>query len=68
MKDERERCPTCQQPIGPWKPTRICGVCHRAILKGHKWRIENSVIRHRLCDDPISYEPSVPREGQKEQP
>jgi hypothetical protein len=23
---ERERCPTCGQPMGQWKATRICGV------------------------------------------
>lgn len=50
-----ERCPTCGQKVGPWKATRICGVCQKPIRKGHKWHIEGSMIRHRVCDDPDSY-------------
>lgn len=52
---ERKRCPTCHQPIGPWAPTRVCGKCHKPILKGHKWQIVNSRIQHRVCNDPLSY-------------
>lgn len=52
---ERERCPTCGQPVGPWKATRVCSLCQKPIRKGHKWQIENSVVRHRVCDDPESY-------------
>ena len=52
---ERERCPTCGQPTGPWKPTRICGVCQKPILKGHKWHVDGSAVKHRLCDQPDSY-------------
>lgn len=60
----RERCPMCGQPTGPWKAARICSVCHKPIRKGHKWRIENSMIRHRVCDDPESYRPEAqPEEG-----
>lgn len=57
MTEERERCPTCGQPIGPWQPSRVCGVCHRAIRKGDKWKIVNSMVQHRICDDPQAYEP-----------
>ncbi len=53
---ERERCPTCGQPIGTWVPARICAVCHQPIRKGHKWRIEQSTIRHRNCDQPDAYD------------
>lgn len=52
---ERERCQTCGQPIGHWKPTKICGVCQKPIRKGHKWQIVGSMVQHRVCDDPDSY-------------
>lgn len=52
---ERERCPTCNQPVGAWKPSRICAKCAKPIRKGHKWHIVKSKIRHRVCDDPDSY-------------
>lgn len=52
---QRERCPTCGQPVGVWKATRICGVCQKPIRKGDKWHIDGSTVKHRVCDDPQSY-------------
>ncbi len=52
-------CPTCGQKIGLWVPSRICGLCHKPIRKGHKWQIDNSLIRHRICDDPYNYRSKV---------
>ncbi len=60
----RERCPTCGQPVGPWKPSRICALCGLPILKGHKWRIEGSVIQHRMCKRPDAYETTPAPEEQ----
>jgi uncharacterized protein with PIN domain len=55
-KNDRDRCPTCGHPIGPWKPLRVCALCKQPIRKGHKWHIVNSVVRHRVCTDPDAYE------------
>ncbi len=52
---DRERCPTCGQSVGVWKPARICGKCHKPIRKGHKWQIIKGRIQHRVCTDPDSY-------------
>jgi len=51
----RDRCPTCGQPIGPWKPTKVCWKCKQPIRKGHKWHFVNSRAEHRSCADPDSY-------------
>lgn len=50
-----ERCPTCGQPVGRWKPARVCGLCHQPMRRGHKWQIVNSTIQHRDCQNPESY-------------
>ena len=53
---DHQRCPTCGQPVGPWKETRICGLCHKPVRKGHKWQVVNSMIQHRVCEHPDSYQ------------
>jgi hypothetical protein len=55
MPDARPiRCSCCAQPITK-EPVRVCTVCHRPILRGHKWQIRNGRLRHRLCRWPESY-------------
>lgn len=54
--EQQPRCLMCGQPIGPRKPSRVCGICKRPILKGHKFYFDSSMVRHRNCDRPDSYE------------
>lgn len=51
-----DRCPMCRRPYAPAKtPQRICGACKGPIAKGHKYYFDESVIKHRDCNDPESY-------------
>ncbi len=57
-----EICPTCKQPIGRWKPARICALCQDPILKTHKWRINGSQVEHRVCARPGAYHLNDPED------
>jgi hypothetical protein len=53
-------CPTCRQRLEPRNtPKRVCGTCNKPILKGHKFVFDGSTVRHRVCGEPDSYQPST---------
>lgn len=53
-------CPKCSHTYTTGS-RRICYKCKKPITRRHKWVIENSKIRHRLCDDPTHYVPEKDR-------
>lgn len=49
-----EHCPTCGQRVAP-KAARVCAICGRGILRGHKYEFIGSSVQHRVCEDPDAY-------------
>lgn len=50
-----ERCMYCGQVAPATKPGKVCGLCGKPILRNHKWHIVESMVQHRVCEEPDSY-------------
>jgi hypothetical protein len=48
------RCKCCNQPITK-EPVKVCVLCEKPILRGHKWQFTKRGVRHRHCAAPDSY-------------
>lgn len=57
-KERPHRCASCGQ--GPNnRALRWCGKCGREMQRGDKWVIDGCILRHRNCETPDCYCPSV---------
>jgi len=49
-------CPMCGGVIRK-RSSRVCAICKRPILRGHKYQFNGSQIEHLVCAEPTFYVP-----------